>query len=45
MYYDTAEDILFEFFGYNIDCKPKPKDIILKIIEYIDEKDIKVVNY
>ena len=38
MYYDIEENILSAFFNYELNCKPKPKDIILKIIEYIDKE-------
>lgn len=38
MYFDTEEKLLFKYFGYNITCKPKPKDIIFKIMENIDQR-------
>lgn len=38
MYFDAEEKLLFKYFGYNITCKPKPKDIIFKIMENIDQR-------
>lgn len=38
MYFDTEEKVLFNFFKYNIPCKPRPKDIILKVIENIEQR-------
>lgn len=38
MYLDTEEKVLFKFFKYNIIFKPKPKDVIFKIIENLEQK-------
>lgn len=38
MYFDIEEKVLFKFFKYNISCKPKPKDVILKVIENLEQR-------
>lgn len=35
MYFDIKESTLSNYLGYNVICKPKPKDIILRILENI----------
>jgi response regulator RpfG family c-di-GMP phosphodiesterase len=35
MYYETDENILSNYFGYSIISKPKPKDIIITILQKI----------